>query len=96
MHAYLQMRGGLLGINLMNLVLKILMEDMTVSQMVVVVAGGLVIMAKMEDKLMDVVVAIVFILMMKNLLTLISKEGFDENPFANDGLHRWLLTVLKY
>ena len=67
MHAYLQMGGGLLGINMMNLVLKILIQDMTVSEMVVLVAGGLVIMAKMEDKLMGVVVAIVFILMMKNL-----------------------------
>jgi len=38
--------GGLLGINLMNLVRKILMEDMTVLEMVVVVAGGLVIMAR--------------------------------------------------
>jgi len=66
MHAYLQMGGGLLGINLMNLVLKILMEDMTVSEMVVAVAGGLVIMAKMVDELMDVVIAIEFILMMKN------------------------------
>jgi len=32
-----------LGINLMNLVLKILVQDMTVSEIVVVVAGGLVI-----------------------------------------------------
>ena len=80
MHAYLQMGGGLLGINLMNLVLKILMEDMTVSEMVVVVAGGLVIMAKMEDELMDVVVAIEFILMMKNLITLITKRGLMRIP----------------
>jgi len=60
------MGGGLLGINTMNLVLKILMQDMT-AEMVVVVAGGLVVMAKMEDELMGVVVAIMFILMMKNL-----------------------------
>jgi len=38
------------------------------SEMVVVVAGGLVIMAKMEDELMAVVVAVMFILMMKNLV----------------------------
>ena len=68
------MGGGLLGINLMNLVLKILMEDMTVLEMVVVVAGGLVIMANMEDELMGMVVAIVFILMMKNLKNLITKR----------------------
>jgi len=71
MHAYLQMGGGLLSINMMNLV----MQDMTVSEMVVLIVGGLVIMAKMEDELMDVVVAIVFILMMKNLITLITKRG---------------------
>jgi len=67
-------------LNLMNLVLKILMEDMTVSEMVVVVAGWLVIMAKMEDELMDVVVAIEFILMMKNLITLITKRGLMRIP----------------
>jgi len=85
MHAYLQMGGGLLGINLMNLVQKILMEDMTISEMVVVVAGGLVIMARMEDELIDVVVAIVFILMMKNLITLITKRGLMRIPLQMMG-----------
>jgi len=79
------MGGGLLGINMMNLVLKILMEDMTVLEMVMVVAGGLVIMAKMEDALMDVVVAIVFILMMKNLITLITKRGLMRIPLQMMG-----------
>jgi len=79
------MGGGLLGINLMNLVLKIIMEDMTISEMVVVVAGGLVIMAKMEDELMDVVVAIKFILMMKNLRTLITKRGLMRIPLQMMG-----------
>jgi hypothetical protein len=79
------MGRGLLGINLMNLVLKILMEDMTVSEMVVVVVGGLVIMAKMEDELMDVVVAIEFILMMKNLITLVTKRGLMRIPLQMMG-----------
>jgi hypothetical protein len=39
------------------------------------VAGRLVIMAKMEDELMDMVMAIVFLLMMKNLITFIKKRG---------------------
>jgi len=52
MHVYLQMGRGLLSINMMNLVLKILMQDMTISEMVMLVAGRLVIMAKMEDELM--------------------------------------------
>jgi len=82
MHAYLRMGGGLLGINLM---LKILMEDMTVSEMVVVVVGGLVIMAQMEDELMDVVVAIEFILMMKNLITLVTKRGLMRIPLQMMG-----------
>ena len=85
MHAYLRMGRGLLGINLMNLVLKILMEDMTVSEMVVVVVGGLVIMAKMEDELIDVVVAIEFILMMKNLITLVTKSGRMRIPLQMMG-----------
>jgi len=59
----------------MNLVLKILMQNMTVSEMDVVVAGGLVIMTKKEDELMGVVVAIMFILMMKNLITFIKNMG---------------------
>ena len=80
MHAYLWMGGGLLGINLMNLVLKILMQDMTVSEMVVVVAGRLVVMAKMEDELMGMVMAIVFILMMKNLINFIKKRGLMRIP----------------
>jgi len=53
--------------------------------MVVVVAGGLVIMAKMEDELIDVVVAIVFILMMKNLITLITKRGLMRIPLQMMG-----------
>jgi len=85
MHAYLQMGGGLLGINLMNLVLKILVQDMTISEMVVLVAGGLVIMAKMENEFMDMVVAIVFILMMKNLITLITKRGLMRIPLQMMG-----------
>jgi len=44
------------------------------------VAGRLVIMAKMEDELMGVVVAIVFISMMKNLITLIKKRGLKRIP----------------
>jgi len=79
------MGGGLLDINLMNLVLKILMEDVTVLEMVMVVAGGLVIMAKMEDELMDVVVDIVFILMMKNLISLIMKRGLMRIPLQMMG-----------
>jgi len=43
MHAYLQMGGGLLSVNMVNLVLKILMHDMTISEMVMVVVGKLVI-----------------------------------------------------
>jgi len=85
MHAYLQMGGGFLDINLMNLVLKILMQDMTVSEMVMTVAGGLVIMAKMEDELMDMVVAIEFILMMKNLITLITKRDLMRIPLQMMG-----------
>jgi len=65
---------------MMNLVLKFLMQDMTVSEMVVVVVGGLVIMANMEDELMGMVVAIVFILMMKNLITFIKKRGLMRIP----------------
>jgi len=85
MHAYLQMGGGLLDINLINLLLKILKQDMTVSQMIVVVAGGLVIMAKMEDEVMGVVVAIVFILMMKDLITLIKKRCLMRVPLHMRG-----------
>ena len=43
--------------------------------LVVVVVDGLVIMAKMEDELMGVVMAIVCVLMTKNLMTLIKKRG---------------------
>jgi hypothetical protein len=74
MHACLQMDEGLLGINMMNLVVKILMRDMTVSEMVMVVVGGLVIVAAMEDKLMSMVVTTVCILKMKNLMILIMKR----------------------
>jgi hypothetical protein len=62
MNACLQMDEGLLAINMMNLVVKILMQDMafvTVSEMVMVVEGGLVIVAKMEDELTGVVVTTV-------------------------------------
>jgi len=49
--------------------------------------GGrrLVIMAKMEDELMDVVVAIEFILMMKNLITLVAKRGLMRIPLQMMG-----------
>ena len=56
---------------MMNLVVKIMMWDMTVLGMVVVVDGSLVIMAGMEDELMGVVVTTVCILTMKNLMILI-------------------------
>jgi hypothetical protein len=62
MNACLQMDEGLLAITMMNLVVKILMQDMafvTVSEMVMVVEGGLVIVAKMEDELTGVVVTTV-------------------------------------
>ena len=51
------------------------MQDMTVSEMVVVVVGGLVIMAGMEDELTVMVVTTVCILKMKNFLILIMKRG---------------------
>jgi len=57
------MGEGLLGINMINLVVKIMMQDMTVLEMVVEVVGGLVIMAKMEDELMGMVIAIMCVLM---------------------------------
>jgi len=69
------MGGGLLGINMMNLVVKIMIQDMVILEMVVVVVGKLVIMAKMEDELMGVVMAIICVLMMKNLMTLMKKRG---------------------
>jgi len=75
MHACLQTDEGLLGINMMNLVVKILMRDMTVLEMVVVMVGGLVIMARMEDELIVMVVTTVWILKMKNFLILIMKRG---------------------
>ena len=74
MNACLQTDKGLLAINMMNLVVKILMQDMTASEMVVVVVGGLVIMAGMEEELTGVVVT-TCVLKMKNLLTLIMKRG---------------------
>ena len=73
MHACLQMDEGLLGINMMNLVVKILMRDMTALEMVVVVVGELVIMAGMENELMGMVVTTVCVLKMQNLMTLIIK-----------------------
>jgi hypothetical protein len=51
------------------------MTFMTVSKMDVVVEGGLVIMAGMEDELMGMVVTTVCVLKMKNLMTLIMKRG---------------------
>jgi len=74
MHACLRTDEGLLGINMMNLVVKILMRDMTVLEMVVVMVGGLVIMARMEDELMGVVVTTMCILTMKNLMIVIMKR----------------------
>ena len=62
MNVCLQMDEGLLAINTMNLVVKILMQEMafvTVSEMVMVVEGGLVIVARMEDELTGVVVTTV-------------------------------------
>ena len=75
MHACLQTDEGLLAINMMNLVVKILMQDMTTLEMVMVVVGGLVIMAGMEEELTGVVVTTMCVLKMKNLLTLIMKRG---------------------
>jgi hypothetical protein len=60
-----------------NLVVKILMRDMafmTISDMVLVVVGGLVIMAEMEDELTGMVMTAVCVLKMKNLMTLIMKR----------------------
>ena len=74
MNACLQMDKGLLAINMMNLVVKILMQDMTASEMVVVVVGGLVIMAGMEEELTGVVVTTMCILKMKNPMTLIMRR----------------------
>jgi len=42
-------------------------------------------MAKTEDELMGMVVAIVFILMMKNLITLIKKRGLMRIPLQMMG-----------
>ena len=42
-------------------------------------------MAKMEDELMGVVVAIVSVLMMKNLMTLIKKRGLMRIPLQIKG-----------
>ena len=47
---------------------------MTISEIVMVVVGGLVIMAEMEDELMDVVVTTMCILKMKNPMTLIMRR----------------------
>jgi len=59
---------------MMNLVVKILIRDMTISEMVVKVVGGLVIMARMGDELMGVVVTTMCILTMKNLMIVIMKR----------------------
>jgi hypothetical protein len=61
------------AINMMNLVVKIIMRDMTILEMVVVVVGGLVIVAGMEDELMGMVVTAMCVLM-KNLMILIMKR----------------------
>ena len=74
MHACLQTDEGLLGINMMNLVVKILMRDMTVSEMVVVVVGELVILPEMEDELTGMVMTTVCVFKMKNLMILIMKR----------------------
>jgi len=55
-------------------------EDTTVLGMVVVVVGGQVIMAKMEDELMGVVMAIVCILTMKNFMTIIKTRSLMRIP----------------
>ena len=47
---------------------------MTISEIVMVVVGGLVIVAEMEDELMDVVVTTMCILKMKNPMTLIMRR----------------------
>ena len=74
MHACLQTDEGLLSLNMMNLVVKTLMQDMTILEIVMVVVGGLVIVAEMEDELMDVVVTTMCILKMKNPMTLIMRR----------------------
>jgi hypothetical protein len=74
MHACLQMDEGLLASNMMNLVVKILMRDMTISEMVMVVVGGLVIVAEMEDGLTGMVVTTMCVLKMKNPMTMIMKS----------------------
>ena len=74
MHACLETDEGLLGINMMNLVEKILMRDMTISEMVMVVVDGLDIMVGMEDELTGMVVTTVCVLKMKDLMTLIMKR----------------------
>jgi hypothetical protein len=68
------MDEGLLANNMMNLVVKILMQDMTISEMVMVVVGGLVIVAEMEDGLTGMVVTTMCVLKMKNPMTLIMKR----------------------
>ena len=50
-----------------------------------VVPGRLVFIAKMEDELMGVVMAIVFILMMENLITFIKKRGLMRIPLQMMG-----------
>jgi hypothetical protein len=74
MHACLHMDEGLLGINMMNVVVKIPIRDMNISEMVVVVVGGLVIMVGMEDEFTSVVMTTMCILKMKNLMILIMKR----------------------
>ena len=77
MNACLQMDEGLLAINMMNLVEKFLMQDMafvTVSEMVRVVEGRLIIKAGMEDELTGMVMTTVCVLKMKDLMTLIMKR----------------------
>jgi len=85
MPACLQIVRGLLDINMMNLVVKILMQDMTILEMVVVVVGRLVNMAKMDDELMGVVVTIMCVLMMKSLMTMLKKRGLLRIPLQMMG-----------
>ena len=72
MHACLQTDEGLLAINMMNLVVKILMRDITASKMLLVVVGKLVIKDEME--ITGVVMTTICVLKMKNLMTLIMKR----------------------
>jgi hypothetical protein len=58
---------------------------MTILEMVVVVVGRLVIMAKMDDELMGVVVTIMCVLMMKSLMTMLKKRSLLRIPLQMMG-----------